>query len=531
MTAGQDRWVLHVDMDAFFASCEQLTRPTLQGRPVLVGGLGGRGVVAGCSYEARVYGAHSAMPSHQARRLVGASAVFLPPRMAVYGALSRRVFEVFATFAPVVEQVSVDEAFLEPPELRGANVEQTRQWSEDLRRAIRDATGLPASVGAGAGKQYAKIASGLAKPDGVTAVARRDHSEVFSPLPVRSLWGVGPVAGERLAQFGIKTVGELAAMDDDDVAHALGRTTGPAIARIARGYDDAPVRERAEAKQISAETTFAADLTTAGQVAVAVRRAAEGAHRRLLADGRAARTVTVKVKRPDFTSITRSSTLPEGTTSLETITAVARSLAPDPVDFGAIRLLGVGVSGLTEIHQDALFEQEFVVGSRWRMGVAVGAVAEVASAEGEADDVGLPDSLGAGMTVTSRDNEEITDEHDPVDVREPVTLRDSADVLESHDSDISVNADSPDSPDSPAEAEYADSAPAIGAWRQAVVERFRTGTDVRHNEHGHGWVQGSGHGRVSVRFETAATGPGRMRTFAEDDPALEPADPLDSLGW
>ncbi|HHX83881.1 MAG TPA: DNA polymerase IV, partial [Actinomycetales bacterium] len=243
MTVRQDRWVLHVDMDAFFASCEQLTRPTLRGRPVLVGGVGGRGVVAGCSYEARAHGVHSAMPMHQARRLVGPSAVVLPNRMAVYRVLSRRVFEVFRAHVPVVEQVSVDEAFLEPPELRGATVEDTRAWAERLRAAIREATGLPASVGAGAGKQYAKIASDLAKPDGVAVVARRDHAEVLDPLPVRKLWGVGPVAGERLAQFGVVTIGDLAAMDDDDVAQALGRTVGPAIARIARGYDERPVHE------------------------------------------------------------------------------------------------------------------------------------------------------------------------------------------------------------------------------------------------------------------------------------------------
>lgn len=475
MSGGQDRWVLHVDMDAFFASCEQLTRPTLRGRPVLVGGVGGRGVVAGCSYEARAFGARSAMPSHQARRLVGPSAVFVPPRMPVYRALSRRVFEVFAEHAPVVEQVSVDEAFMEPPELRGADADQTRAWGQDLRAAIRETTGLPASVGAGAGKQYAKIASDLAKPDGVAVVSRRDHAEVLEPLPVRSLWGVGPVAGERLAQFGIATIGDLAGMDDDDVVQALGRTVGPAIARIARGYDDRPVRERAEAKQISAENTFAADLTTAGQVAAAVRRSAEGAHRRLLADGRAARTVTVKVRRSDFTSITRSYTLPEGTTSLETIISVARSLAPDPVEFGAIRLLGVGVSGLTEFHQDALFEQEFVPGPHAGVGGGSGL--------GDED---LPDIIGVGTTVTTDDPE--------VD-------------------------------------EGAVAVPAIGAWRRGVEERFRTGSDVRHPEFGHGWVQGSGHGRVSVRFETAATGPGRMRTFSEDDPDLEPADPLESLGW
>ncbi|MBB1023968.1 DNA polymerase IV [Dietzia sp. DQ12-76] len=479
MADGQDRWVLHVDMDAFFASCEQLTRPTLRGRPVLVGGVGGRGVVAGCSYEARARGARSAMPSHQARRLVGPSAVFVFPRMAVYRALSRRVFEIFSAHAPVVEKVSVDEAFLEPPELRGADVERTRRWAEDLRAAIREATGLPASVGAGAGKQYAKIASELAKPDGIAVVPRRDHSDVLYPLPVRSLWGVGPVAGERLSQFGISTIGDLAAMDDDDVVHALGRTVGPAIARIARGYDDRPVHERAEAKQISAESTFAADLTTAGQVAAAVRRAAQGAHRRLLGDGRAARTVTVKIKRADFTSMTRSFTLPVGTTSLETIIAVARSLAPDPVDFGAIRLLGVGLSGLTEIHQDALFEQEILPGTR--------------QGPGHVDLDDLPDIIGVGTTVT-------TDDEAPGPGAEAV--------------------------DDPLPAP-----PAIGAWRQGLQERFRTGSDVRHPAFGHGWVQGSGHGRVSVRFETAVTGPGRMRTFAEDDPDLELADPLDSLGW
>lgn len=481
MTARQDRWVLHVDMDAFFASCEQLTRPTLRGRPVLVGGVGGRGVVAGCSYEARAHGVHSAMPMHQARRLVGPSAVVLPNRMTVYRALSRRAFEVFREHAPVVEQVSVDEAFLEPPELRGATAAETREWAEGLRAAIREATGLPASVGAGAGKQYAKIASGLAKPDGVAVVSRSDHAEVLDPLPVRSLWGVGPVAGERLAQFGIATIGDLAAMDDDDVAQALGRTVGPAIARIARGYDDRPVHERAEPKSVSAESTFAADLTTAGQVAEAVRRAAEAAHRRLLADGRAARTVTVKVRRSDFSVNTRSTTLPVGTTSLETIVAVARSLAPDPVDFGAIRLLGVGVSGLTEIHQDALFEQEFVPDARH------------APSAGDDGDAELPDIVGVGMTVTTGTDDE-------------------------------ASAD-------PGADGQADAPPAIGAWRHAEEGRFRTGADVRHPEFGHGWVQGCGHGRVSVRFETRATGPGRMRTFAEDDPSLERADPLDSLAW
>ena len=480
----QHRWVLHVDMDAFFASCEQLTRPTLRGRPVLVGGVGGRGVVAGCSYEARVFGAHSAMPMHQARRLVGATAVVLPPRMAVYKLLSRRMFEVLAERVPVVEQVSVDEAFLEPPELRGATVAETRQWSEGLREAIRDATGLPASVGAGAGKQYAKIASGLAKPDGVYVMPRGEHPTLLDPLPVRSLWGVGPVAGERLAQFGITTVGALAAMADDDVAQALGRTVGPAIAAIARGHDERPVHPRAEAKQISAESTFSADLTTSAQVMEAVRRSAGAAHRRLVADGRAARTVTVKVRRPDFSIATRSASLPTPTSSLEAIVRVAGRLAPDPVAFGAIRLLGVGVSGLTEIVQDPLFEE-----LPWEGGPGAGHTEETDL------DAEPPDIQALGTTVTTE-----------------------------------ADADADGDPAVDGDGGGASAIPAIGAWRGATDVRWPTGADVAHPEYGHGWVQGSGRGRVSVRFETATTGPGRMRTFAEDDPDLRTADPRDSLG-
>ena len=516
-------------MDAFFASCEQYSRPTLRGRPVLVGGVGGRGVVAGCSYEARARGARSAMPMHQARRLVGPSAVVLPPRMVVYKELSRRVFEVFRTLVPVVEQVSVDEAFLEPDALRGATVEQTRQWAEDLRTAVRRATGLPCSVGAGVGKQYAKIASGLAKPDGVCVIARRDHPEVLDPLSVRSLWGVGPVAGERLAQFGVTTIGQLAAMADDDVVQALGRTVGPSIALIARGYDDRPVHERAEAKQISAESTYATDLTTSDQVREAVRRAAEGAHRRLLRDGRAARTVTVKVKRSDFTSITRSSTLIAGTTSLETIVAAATRLAPDPVDFGSVRLLGVGLSGLTEIVQDALFDDEFVS----------------APESGNGQDVTeLPDTVGVGMRVSSGSVPDVADAPDMADAddmagdgaHDMADADNMADAGDDRAGDDQSPGSSPPGPGtspamSPPPIPPPDPAPApIGAWRTVRIGRFPTGADVRHPDHGHGWVQGSGHGRVSVRFETATTGPGRMMTFREDDADLTPADPVDSLG-
>src|ERR1700749_941638 len=189
------RWVLHLDMDAFFASVEQLTRPTLRGRPVLVGGLGGRGVVAGASYESRVFGARSAMPMHQARRLIGVTAVVLPPRGVVYGVASRRVFDTVRGLVPVVEQLSHDEAFGEPPELTGAPASDVEQFCEELRRRVRDETGLVASVGAGSGKQIAKIASGLAKPDGIRVAGRAEEKVLLDGLAVRRRWGVGAAGG------------------------------------------------------------------------------------------------------------------------------------------------------------------------------------------------------------------------------------------------------------------------------------------------------------------------------------------------
>ena len=183
MVAG--RWVLHLDMDAFFASVEQLTRPTLRDRPVLVGGTGPRGVVAGASYQARVFGARSAMPMGQARRRCP-HAVVVPPRFVLYQELSRRVMAVLAGASPVLEPVSIDEAFLEPPALAGASAADVERFGAELRAAVRAASGLPASVGAGPGKQFAKIASELAKPDGLRIVAPGSLHEVLGPLPVRS---------------------------------------------------------------------------------------------------------------------------------------------------------------------------------------------------------------------------------------------------------------------------------------------------------------------------------------------------------
>ena len=438
---GVSRWVLHFDMDAFFASVEQLTRPTLRGRPVLVGGTGGRGVVAGASYEARAFGARSAMPVHQARRLVGAAAVVLPPRGAVYGAASRRVMEAVRAVVPVLEQLSFDEAFGEPAELVGATAREVERFCVELRRQIIEQTGLVASVGAGSGKQIAKIASGLAKPDGLRVIRRDEELILLESLPVRRRWGIGPVAEEKLHRLGIDTIGKLAALTDAEVADVLGGTLGPALHRLARGIDDRPVAERAEAKQISAESTFPADLTTVEQLREAAGPIAEHAHRRLLRDGRGARTVTVKLKKADMSTLTRSATLPYATADSGTLTATARRLLLDPRDVGPIRLLGVGFSGLSDVRQESLFPDLDQY--------------EIASSE-------------SGSAAT-----------------QPALT-------------------------------------ATGWW---------VGDDVSHPEFGHGWVQGAGHGVVSVRFETRSSGPGLMRTFAIDDPDLTTADPLDSLDW
>src|SRR5271168_2553633 len=442
------RWVLHLDMDAFFASVEQLTRPTLRGRPVLVGGLGGRGVVAGASYESRVFGARSAMPMHQARRLIGVTAVVLPPRGVVYGVASRRVFDTVRAVVPVVEQLSFDEAFGEPPELVGASATEVEDFCENLRRRVRDETGLVASVGAGSGKQIAKIASGMAKPDGVRVVGRADEKPLLGGLPVRRLWGIGPVAEEKLHRLGIDTIGQLAALSDAEVASILGATIGPALHRLARGVDDRPVAERAEAKQISAESTFAADLTSLEQLREAIDSIAEHAHQRLLRDGRGARTVTVKLKKSDMSTLTRSATLPYATTDAAALAAMARRLLLDPRQIGPIRLLGVGFSGLSHVLQESLFPD-----------------LELAASETDAG------------------------------------------------------------------AETAQVAPDVAGPVTAETEPWRVGDDVTHRELGHGWVQGAGHGVVTVRFETRGSGPGQARTFASDSDDIAPANPIDSLDW
>ncbi|MFE6926379.1 DNA polymerase IV [Nocardia sp. NPDC057663] len=344
-------------MDAFFASVEQLTRPTLRGRPVLVGGAGQRGVVAGASYEARAYGARSAMPMHQARRLIGVSAVVVPPRGAVYSVLSAAVFDALRSRIPVLETLSFDEAFAEPAELAGASVAQVEDYCAMLRELVNARTGLTASIGAGTGKQLAKIGSGLAKPDGMRVISPAEQGGLLAGLPVRKLWGIGPVAESRLRSLGIETVGAFAALPESEAASILGGSIGAALHRLARGIDDRPVTERAEAKQISAESTYERDIVTLPDLRIAITAMAASAHRRLERDGRAARTVVLKLRKSDMSIVTRSFTLPYATADLATLAAAAQRSAIDPTELGPIRLVGVGYGGLSLVRQESLFPE------------------------------------------------------------------------------------------------------------------------------------------------------------------------------
>lgn len=454
MAASGQRWVLHVDMDSFFASCEQLTRPTLRGRPVLVAGLSGRGVVAGASYEARAYGVHSAMPTSVATRIIGYPAVVVAPRRAVYSTASRRVFGLIADRVDVVEQLSIDEAFLEPADLQGAPAPEVTRWAEALRAVIHEETGLTASIGAGTGKQYAKIGSGAAKPDGVCVVPEAKQLRFLHPLPVGSLWGVGPVTEAKLRSRAVETIGDLAALTRREAEMLLGAAVGAQLWELARGVDNRPVHPRAEAKSVSAEHTYPQDLTTRAEMDDALDRAAHDAHRRLLRDGRGARTVTVKLKMADFRIESRSVTLGYATEDYEALRATVDRLARYPDEVGPVRLVGVGFSGLETTLQRVLFPE-----------------------------------LERQIFVEDPDNDfEVGVVGGPAD-------------------DVTVEVE------------------------QEPTSQWRPSDDVSHPAFGHGWVQGAGHGIVTVRFETRTTGPGRARTFPEDDPALRHADPVDSLDW
>ncbi|MGK2351291.1 DNA polymerase IV [Cutibacterium sp. V947] len=355
--------ILHLDMDAFFASVEQRDKPSLRGKPVIVGGVGGRGVVATASYEARVFGVHSAMAGAQARRLAP-HAAFLSGRFEAYRESSRVVMATLRELSPLVEPLSLDEAFvdLEARAVPVDDLDALRQMATELRARVAERTeGLSCSVGIGSSKFMAKVASEMAKPsrghaDQVVLVAPGTEAETIAPLPARAIPGVGPVTAERLETLGFRTIGDVRAARRAELVHELGQAAGASLFALARAQDDRPVSVSRIAKSISVEDTFEHDLTDRRECREIVERHAGLVCGRLKRSGHFARTVTLKAKMADFTVWSRSVTLSGSTDSPERIARLAVRML-DSLDLReGVRLLGVGVSNFTTSAQEELFD-------------------------------------------------------------------------------------------------------------------------------------------------------------------------------
>lgn len=348
MDAFWPRAILHVDMDAFYASVEQHDHPEYRGRPVIVGGTPEeRGVVSTASYEARKFGVHSAMPAAAARRLCP-NGIFLPGNHRRYAEVSRAIQAIFARFTPLVQPLSLDEAFLDctgSQRLFGPPAAIARQ----IKDAVRAETGLTASVGAAATLFVAKIASDLEKPDGLTLIPAEETQARLDPLPVGKIWGVGAAAEKKLHALGIATVGELRRWPEETLVANLGPAFGARLYQLARGQDDREVAAAPEPeKSISNETTFPRDVTALGALEQCLRDLAGQVGRRARAAGLCGRTVQVKVRYADFSLATRRVTLPRGTASSDAIFRAAWELLKGRTECGRrpARLLGVGLENL-----------------------------------------------------------------------------------------------------------------------------------------------------------------------------------------
>ncbi|UQU61750.1 DNA polymerase IV [Couchioplanes caeruleus] len=349
--------IAHVDLDAMFAAVEQRDKVSLRGRPVIVGGTAGRGVVATASYEARRYGARSAMPTAEARRRCPPGTAFLAPRFAAYRRTSEVVMALLDDVSPLVEQVSIDEAYLDlAAGGHDLSVPRVTALADRLKAAIAAATGgVTASIGVGTSKLVAKIGSDLRKPDGLTVVAPGDEQAVLHPLPVTRLPGVGPATDERLRRSGVRTIGDLARVPLPDLLDWFGQAHGAGLYRLARADDDRLVIGEHEAKSLSAESTFDVDLTDRGRLGTEIDQLAGRVGARLRAAGLSARTVTVKIRHYDFTTITRSLTRAQPTDDPRLVAQLAHRLLAEVDTSAGIRLLGVGVTTLADFVQDDLF--------------------------------------------------------------------------------------------------------------------------------------------------------------------------------
>lgn len=429
--------ILHLDLDAFYAAVEQRDKPSLRGKPVIVGGVGPRGVVATASYEARRFGVRSAMSTAEARSRCPHGA-FLSTRFGAYQKASTSVMTVLFELSPLVEPLSLDEAYVDlSASTRSLDLSSGGlvDIAALLKSAVHDATaGLTASVGIASSKLVAKIASELEKPDGAVVVPPGAEQPLLRPMPVTALPGVGPATAARLRQVGVVSIADLESLSEGELVRVLGQSHGAGLYLLARAVDRRTVVAHRETKSISVEDTFEHDLVDPAMLAAIVDRHARQVAERLSAARLSGRTVTLKVRHHDFSTQTRSTTLAGPTDRPAVVSRLARDLLRDLDTSAGVRLLGVGVSSLTDWVQDDLF----------------------------ADD----------------------DDDD-----QPLVMPDTA---------------------------RSDSVRGSG---------WRPGMDVQHAEHGIGWVWGSGLGRVTVRFETAASGIGPVRTLAADDPDLRPLPP------
>ncbi|MGH2827886.1 MAG: DNA polymerase IV [Actinomycetota bacterium] len=336
--------ILHVDMDAFYASAEAIRDPSLRGKPVIVGGQGGRGVVTSASYEARAFGVRSAMPMITARRLCS-GAIYLPNDFPAYQELSVKIREVFTSYSPLVEPLSLDEAFIDVAgsvKLFGTPVEIATRIKADVA-----AIGLPCTVGVAPNKFLAKLASSCGKPNGLLVVKADAVAEFLNPLPIESLWGVGAATSETLRRLGLKDVGDIAAMPRRTLQRAVGDLLGTHLHLLSRGIDERPVTPEEPAKSVGSEETFLEDLDDTAEILREVLRLADRTASRMRSKGLCGRTVTLKVRFSNFKTITRSHTLEGELDTPAEIYAVAKALylKLDP-ERPRIRLLGVAVTSL-----------------------------------------------------------------------------------------------------------------------------------------------------------------------------------------
>lgn len=342
------RQIIHVDMDAFYASVEQLDHPELRGKAVIVGGdPKSRGVVSAASYEVRKFGVHSAMPTAQALRLCP-HAVLLPVRMERYAEVSHAIRAIFESYTPLVEPLSLDEAFLDVTD--STNLFGT---AEEIGRAIKtrikEQTHLTASVGIAPNKFLAKLASDLRKPDGFVVITEKNRQEILDPLPVGRIWGVGKVTENALSLCGIRTIGQLGRTTLAELKAVVGNAAEELL-RLAQGEDDRPVEPDRQCKSISSEQTFATDISDSEVLLSVLMEQVEEVGRRLRRERLKARTITLKLRYGDFRTVTRSETLAEGTNVTNLLWRAAEQVFRrwQSRSGGPLRLLGFGASGLED---------------------------------------------------------------------------------------------------------------------------------------------------------------------------------------